>query len=55
MKFFTMILASMPFAFGATIGMPLHERGDSGCIPFEDPDCGINYAVCSCSNDTVNE
>lgn len=28
----------------------LESRQDSGCYPFEDPDCCISYTVCQCSN-----
>ncbi|KAI2614069.1 uncharacterized protein GGS25DRAFT_470228 [Hypoxylon fragiforme] len=28
----------------------LEERQASGCYPFQDPGCCINYAVCQCAN-----
>ncbi|KAI1114868.1 hypothetical protein F5Y14DRAFT_413180 [Nemania sp. NC0429] len=37
-------------AIGATIPAELENRGDSGCFPFQDPDCCITYGVCLCQN-----
>ncbi|KAI1412126.1 hypothetical protein F5Y13DRAFT_200116 [Hypoxylon sp. FL1857] len=49
---FAMLTAA---AIGAAVPLDssetgLDERQDSGCYPFEDPHCCIDYAVCECAN-----
>ncbi|PMD23550.1 hypothetical protein NA56DRAFT_746575 [Hyaloscypha hepaticicola] len=59
---FTTILATLSFAAVSVLGAPaespngnLLTRQNSGCYPFEAPDCCINYAVCQCANGWVYE
>ncbi|KAE8549010.1 hypothetical protein TMatcc_011259 [Talaromyces marneffei ATCC 18224] len=45
------LVALLPMAFVAAAPTSVEERQvASGCYPFEDPDCGIDYAVCQCAN-----
>ncbi|RKU43911.1 hypothetical protein DL546_007048 [Coniochaeta pulveracea] len=44
------LFAAFVAAAPATEVVERATNGDSGCYPFEDPDCGINYAVCQCAN-----
>ncbi|KAI4861952.1 hypothetical protein F4820DRAFT_41892 [Hypoxylon rubiginosum] len=39
--------AAVPFGVAEN---GLEDRQNSGCYPFEDPDCCVNYAVCQCAN-----
>ncbi|KAI1773229.1 hypothetical protein F4818DRAFT_443583 [Hypoxylon cercidicola] len=39
--------AAVPFGVAET---GLEDRQASGCFPFEDPHCCVNYAVCQCAN-----
>ncbi|KAK0761410.1 hypothetical protein N5P37_006360 [Trichoderma harzianum] len=46
---FSALLLTIPAAF--VTASPITERQvASGCYAFEDPGCGINYAVCQCAN-----
>ncbi|KAL7899956.1 hypothetical protein HDV63DRAFT_403175 [Trichoderma sp. SZMC 28014] len=51
MRFSTLILAIPAVLVAATPAAEIKEpRAGSGCYAFEDPDCGIDYTVCSCAN-----
>ncbi|KAI1333014.1 hypothetical protein F5Y16DRAFT_1285 [Xylariaceae sp. FL0255] len=53
MKFILSVVSLMAVALTPVAAAPegiLEVRQDSGCYPFEDPDCCIDYAVCQCAN-----
>ncbi|THX82430.1 hypothetical protein D6D05_03836 [Aureobasidium pullulans] len=54
MRLSIIVASLLPLAFASVIPevetVELDARGDSGCYPFQAPNCCINYAVCQCKD-----